>query len=101
MATKQTYNVVATKQTYNVVARKKTTKGQTMNHKETKRLSNTNPTKNWMWMQLRREGRQFLFGTAFIAATMRLLLYVTHYDQQSGFPYCIPFCQMAEKFPAL
>jgi hypothetical protein len=68
-----------------------------MNHKETKQLSNTNPTKNWMWRQLRREGRQFLFGTAIIAATMRLLLYVTHYDQQSGFPYCIRYYKVFDK----
>ena len=42
-----------------------------MNHKGTKQLSNTNPTKNWMWKQLRWEGRQFLFGTAIIAATIQ------------------------------
>jgi hypothetical protein len=30
----------------------------------------------------------FTFGTAIIAATMCLLLYVTHYVQQSVFPYC-------------
>ena len=49
-------------------------------------------------MQLRREGRQFLFGTAFIAATMRSLLYVTHYDQQSAFRIVSHFVRWLKNF---